>query len=116
MKELVRTAQAYVTGDFSDSTLIWNSFLYHVASMPGVTILGTLRHDFPYGGFSGLVLLGESHAAIHTWPEHNTAWIELATCGDPSALALWGSWKTPPTRKEEGGEALGWEAVYQNDI
>jgi S-adenosylmethionine/arginine decarboxylase-like enzyme len=27
-------------------------------------------------------------AAIHTWPEHGYAWVELATCGDPGALDI----------------------------
>jgi S-adenosylmethionine/arginine decarboxylase-like enzyme len=33
-------------------------------------------------------VIGESHAAIHTWPEHGYAWVELATCGDPGALDI----------------------------
>jgi len=77
-----------IPGDFSDSVLIWTRFIYFVSSLPGVTILGTLKHDFPGGGFSGLILLGESHAAIHTWPERGIAWVELATCGDPRALDM----------------------------
>lgn len=86
MSELVRIAQSTVTGDFSDSVAVWHRFIYHVAALPGVTIINSIKHDFPGGGFSGLILLGESHAAIHTWPELHSAWIELATCGDPSAL------------------------------
>lgn len=88
MKELVRVAHATVDGDVLDSVRVWNAFLYHVSALPGVTILGSLKHDFTGGGFSGLIMLGESHAAIHTWPEQNQAWIELATCGDPAALEL----------------------------
>jgi len=83
---LIQTISREINGDFSDAVQVWNAFLYHVAETPGVTILGTLKHDFPGGGFTGLVLLGESHAAIHTWPELNKAWIELATCGTPDGL------------------------------
>ena len=83
---LVQTISKEVSGDFSDTVKVWNDFLYHVSGTPGVTILGTLKHDFTGGAFTGLVLLGESHAAIHTWPELNRAWIELATCGDPNGL------------------------------
>lgn len=86
ISQLVLTSARTVAGDFSDSVKAWNRFIYFVASLPGVTILGTLKHEFEGGGFSGLILLGESHAAIHTWPEHGVAWVELATCGDPSAL------------------------------
>lgn len=86
MRELVLVAQATIDGDFSRPNETWNAFLMHVAHLPGVTLINSVRHDFPGGGFTGLILLAESHAAIHTWPEYNKAWIELATCGDPSAL------------------------------
>ena len=89
--DLVKVTNKTISGDFSDINKTWTDFIYHVSGLPGVTILGTLKHDFPGGGFSGLVLLGESHAAIHTWPEHGLAWIELATCGDPGALGIFGN-------------------------
>lgn len=83
---LVRTVEATVDGDCTDSVQVWHRFLEVVNKLSGITVLGTLKHDFPGGGFSGLVLIGESHAAIHTWPELGQVWVELATCGDPSAL------------------------------
>lgn len=89
---LVRVVCATIDGDFSNTVQTWHEFIYHVAHLPGVTIINSIKHDFPGGGFSGLILLGESHAAIHTWPEHGKAWIELATCGDPAALSLFMSW------------------------
>ena len=86
--DLIQTANATVTGDFADPVKVWHDFIYHVAALPGLTILGTIKHEFPGGGLTGLIVLGESHAAIHTWPELGKAWIELATCGDPAALDL----------------------------
>ncbi len=73
-------------GDFSDSVWVWQWFLESLNRVPGITILGALKHDFPGGGMTGLVIIGESHAAIHTWPEKDYAWVELATCGDPQSL------------------------------
>lgn len=96
MTDLVQVAHATIDGDFSDSVTTWHRFIYHVASLPGVTIINSIKHDFPGGGFSGLILLGESHAAIHTWPELGKAWIELATCGDPAALPLFVTWDNSP--------------------
>ena len=84
--ELVRTINATVTGDYSDGVQVWQDFLTVVNGLPGVTVINSMKHEFPGGGISGLVLIAESHAAIHTWPEHDKAWIELATCGDPAAL------------------------------
>lgn len=39
-------------------------------------------HVFDNGGMSASVLLRESHAAIHTWPEGNFVTFELFTCGE----------------------------------
>jgi len=35
----------------------------------------------PYG-VSGVVIISESHLAIHTWPELGYAAVDLFTCGD----------------------------------
>ena len=83
---LVNKIDCEIAGDFSDSVRTWQWFLELANSLSGVTVLATCKHDFPGGGFSGLVIIGESHAAIHTWPELNLAWVELATCGDKNAL------------------------------
>jgi S-adenosylmethionine decarboxylase len=32
--------------------------------------VGEVYHNFPGGGFTGVVCLAESHLSIHTWPEH----------------------------------------------
>jgi S-adenosylmethionine/arginine decarboxylase-like enzyme len=84
--ELVKVRCHEIEGDFSDRVAIWQWFLELMNRVDGVTILGTLKHDFPGGGMTGLVVLGESHAAIHTWPEFGKAWVELVTCGDPASL------------------------------
>ena len=36
------------------------------------------------GGYTGLVLLAESHASIHTYPETNTIFIDLFSCRELS--------------------------------
>ena len=68
----------------SAPVVVWQRFLEAV-NKTGMTVLGTNQHTFPGGGMTGVVLLAESHAAIHTWPERSHAWCELATCGDPKA-------------------------------
>ena len=68
--------------DALEAVDLWQRFLDVIASLH-VTVVGTTKHDFPGGGFTGLVMLAESHAAIHVWPEKCIAWVELATCGDP---------------------------------
>ncbi|WP_051568381.1 S-adenosylmethionine decarboxylase family protein [Crocinitomix catalasitica] len=42
--------------------------------------LGFVEHYFQPQGYTCLWLLGESHLAVHTYPEHNKAYIELTSC------------------------------------
>ena len=49
----------------------------------GATVVETLLHRFNPHGLSGIVVIAESHLAIHTWPEHNYAAIDIFTCGMP---------------------------------
>ncbi len=46
------------------------------------TVLKTCLHRFSPQGVSGVVVLAESHLAVHTWPEHCYASVEIFTCGD----------------------------------
>ena len=41
-------------------------------------------HKFQPQGITGIVLLAESHIALHSWPEFNYVAIDLYTCGDKS--------------------------------
>lgn len=47
----------------------------------GATVVGTRFHHFTPHGVTGVVLLAESHVAIHTWPEHGYAAVDVFTCG-----------------------------------
>ena len=47
----------------------------------GATILNSTEHVFPEGGMTMLFLLSESHASIHTYPEHGSCFLDLFTCG-----------------------------------
>lgn len=85
---LVKTITAELIGDVSDNILLWQRFIECVNGLPGITVINSMSHTFPGGGFTGLILLGESHAAIHTWPEYGKAWVELVTCGDEGALQI----------------------------
>lgn len=42
--------------------------------------LSSLFYKFPDGGITGLVLLSESHLAIHTWPEKAYASLDIFLC------------------------------------
>jgi S-adenosylmethionine decarboxylase proenzyme len=52
------------------------------ARVAGATIVQQNFHHFSPYGVSGVVVIAESHLAIHTWPEYGYAAIDLFTCGD----------------------------------
>jgi S-adenosylmethionine decarboxylase len=60
----------------------------------GLQAVGELFHPFPApGGVTGMVLLAESHLAVHTWPELGAVTLDVYVCnlhGDngPRAEAL----------------------------
>lgn len=47
----------------------------------GASVLHTASHRFDPGGLTVLAMLSESHASVHTWPEHGSAFIDVFTCG-----------------------------------
>lgn len=79
--ELIQSRQFVLDANTKDNNRLWNLFLEAV-HRSGATIFGTLKHEFYPHGLTGIVIIGESHVAIHTWPELNKVWVEFATCGD----------------------------------
>lgn len=76
-----------LTIDFYDcnSTIIDNvdkikSILETGAKMMNLSIVKTVIHEFSPIGISGVVVIKESHIAIHTWPEHNYVALDFFTC------------------------------------
>lgn len=47
----------------------------------GATILKVASCIFPSNGLTLVILLSESHASIHTYPEHAACFVDLFTCG-----------------------------------
>ncbi|WP_435262169.1 S-adenosylmethionine decarboxylase family protein [Tenacibaculum sp. nBUS_03] len=44
------------------------------------TLLAFNEHHFEQRGYTCFWLLGESHLAVHTFPESNKTYIELSSC------------------------------------
>ena len=56
------------------------------------TIVTEVFHTFNPQGVSGVVVIAESHVAIHTWPEHDYAAVDIFSCGttlDHLAIRDW---------------------------
>ena len=46
----------------------------------GATVVQTLSHAFPGTGLTSVLILSESHAVLHTWPESGTVNIDIFSC------------------------------------
>ena len=55
--------------------------LHAAVAASGATLLQSVRHIFPPHGMTAVVLLSESHASIHTYPEHRSCFVDIFTCG-----------------------------------
>ncbi len=56
--------------------------LIKAAERAGATIVEEAFHKFEPQGVSGIVIIGESHLSIHTWPEYGYAAVDIFTCGE----------------------------------
>ncbi len=56
--------------------------LSEAAIICGATIVEKVIHQFNPHGISGVIVIAESHIAIHTWPENQFVAIDIFTCGD----------------------------------
>jgi len=92
--ELIQTEQdlgkgIHILGDFYDvkggfnemiDSLKLESFCEEKVAEVGLTQVGKLFYQFPGSGVTGVILLAESHVAIHTWPEKNYLTLDIYVC------------------------------------
>ncbi len=65
-----------------NNTTLIEQFMIEAAEVCGATVVEKNFHRFSPFGVSGVVIIAESHLAIHTWPEFGYAAVDLFTCGD----------------------------------
>jgi S-adenosylmethionine decarboxylase len=46
----------------------------------GATVVHAATHAFPGAGLTSVLILRESHAVLHTWPETGTVNIDIFSC------------------------------------
>jgi S-adenosylmethionine decarboxylase len=56
--------------------------MVQAALKAGAEVREVAFHKFSPQGVSGVVVISESHLAVHTWPEHGYAAVDVFTCGD----------------------------------
>lgn len=54
--------------------------LESAATQSGSKVVGKCMHEFSPHGLTGVVVIAESHLAIHTWPEYRSICIDLFSC------------------------------------
>ena len=57
------------------------SLLLEAVRLAHGTIVTEVFHTYSPHGVSGVVVIAESHVAIHTWPEHAYAAVDIFSCG-----------------------------------
>jgi len=56
--------------------------MINAALEAGAEVREFVFHKFSPQGISGVVVISESHLAIHTWPELGYAAVDVFTCGE----------------------------------
>lgn len=51
-----------------------------VLTRAGATVVQKLSHDFAGAGLTCTLILAESHATLHTWPETGTVNLDIFSC------------------------------------
>lgn len=58
------------------------TIMINAALEAGAEVREYVFHKFSPQGVSGVVVISESHLAIHTWPELGYAAVDVFTCGE----------------------------------
>ena len=88
-KNKIKYAGTHLIADFWYGKTINNEeklrkILVTAAKKASATPLKVIIHTFAPQGITGVVLLAESHIAVHAWPEYDYMAIDIFTCGDKS--------------------------------
>ena len=68
--------------DAINSLDVVKNSMVEAAKRAQATIVDVVFHEFNPFGISGVVVIAESHLAIHTWPEYGYAAVDVFSCGD----------------------------------
>ena len=72
-----------------------NAF-YSILRTAGFTIHEFTEHYFSPQGYTALWLLGESHLAVHTFPEASRTYVELSSCARAPFIKFMHEFKGSP--------------------
>lgn len=85
MNQLGRHILAEIYGcpaDILNDVQLVENIMVNAALEAGAEVREVVFHKFSPQGVSGVVVISESHLAIHSWPELGYAAVDVFTCGD----------------------------------
>jgi S-adenosylmethionine decarboxylase proenzyme len=56
------------------------AFFVRALERAGATVVQEVSHNFPGTGLTCVLILAESHAILHTWPETGTVNVDIFSC------------------------------------
>lgn len=63
------------------------TLLVEIAEGFDLELLETTTHEFAPQGITGLAVIGESHIAVHTWPENDYCHVLLSSCSELPSMS-----------------------------
>ncbi|NLY43354.1 MAG: S-adenosylmethionine decarboxylase proenzyme [Clostridiaceae bacterium] len=93
--------------EFLDNRELVERVMVEAALEAGAEVREVAFHKFAPQGVSGVVIISESHLAIHTFPEHGYASIDVFTCGERI---------DPQVAAELIAKKLGSKRIYQVNL
>ncbi|MGB9759449.1 MAG: adenosylmethionine decarboxylase [Thermoproteota archaeon] len=80
-KQIIAELFECETGRLNSLSTVKKAML-EAARASNSTVVRSVFHKFNPQGISGVVVVAESHLAIHTWPEYGYAAVDIFTCGE----------------------------------
>jgi len=80
-KQLIVELYGCDSTQINDLKNVENTML-EAARVAKATVIEHKFHKFAPHGISGVLIIAESHFAIHTWPEFGYCAVDIFTCGD----------------------------------
>ncbi len=65
-----------------DDAAFIEKIMIDATKLSGAAMIRPFFHQFSPQGVSGVIVIAESHFAIHTWPEHGYTAVDLFSCSD----------------------------------
>lgn len=94
-----------VSRDLLESIEFVESALIESVLSSGLTLFDVLTKRKPNGGILSIAIIGESHAAVHTWPDSGSVTVSVSSCKDsPSTWRVF--WELRRIFRASGHKAI----------